>query len=62
MEIQISVREDKSELFLQIIEKFKILDNEYVSDIEQKDIENILASRSSEDREISYSKIVSIDI
>ena len=70
MEIQISVREDKSELFLQIIkefkndmiEKFKILDNEYVSDIEQKDIENILASRSSEDREISHSKIVSIDI
>jgi len=44
-----------------MIEKFKILDNEYVSDTEQKDIENILASRSSEDKEMSYSKIVSIN-
>jgi hypothetical protein len=70
MEIQISVKEDKSELFLQIIkefkddmiEKFKILDNEYVSDAEQKDIENILASRSAEDKEIASSKMVTIEI
>ena len=70
MEIQISVKEDKSELFLQIIkefkddmiEKFKILDSEYVSDAEQKDIESILASRSAEDKEIASSKMVTIEI
>jgi len=70
MEIQISVKEDKSELFLQIIkefkddmiEKFKILDSEYVSDAEQKDIENILALRSTEDKEIASSKMVTIEI
>jgi len=70
MEIQISVKEDKSELFLQIIkefkddmiEKFKILDSDYVSDSEQQDIENILATRSSQDKEIAFSKTITIDI
>jgi len=70
MEIQISVKEDKAELFLQIIkefkddmiEKFKVLDNNYVSDEEQKDIENILASRSLEDKEIATSKMVTIQL
>ncbi len=70
MEVQISVREDKAELFLQIIrefkddmvEKFKILDTQYVSDEEQKDIENILSSMSPEDKEIASTKIVNINI
>lgn len=70
MEVQISVKEDKAELFLQIIkefkddmiEKFQILDNNYVSDDEQKDIENILNSRTSEDKEIGSSKIVTIEL
>ena len=70
MEIQISVKEDKAELFLQIIkefkddmiEKFKVLDNNYVSDEEQKDIENILSSRSLEDKEIATSKMVTIQL
>jgi len=70
MEIQISVKEDKSELFLQIIkefkddmiEKFKILDSESVSDAEQRDIEKILASRSKEDKEVAFSKTITIDL
>ena len=70
MEIQISVKEDKSELFLQIIkefkddmiEKFKILDNEFVSDAEQRDIEKVLASRSAEDKEVAFSKTITIDL
>ena len=70
MEVQISVREDKVELFLSIIrefkdnmvEKFKILDNHYLRDEEQKDIENILSSMNLEDKEIASTKIVNINI
>ncbi|MEA2100348.1 MAG: hypothetical protein U9P72_09490 [Campylobacterota bacterium] len=70
MEVQISVKEDKAELFLQIIkefkndmiEKFKILDNDFVSDDEQKEIEDILNSRTMEDKEVATSKIVTIEL
>ncbi|MEO1953574.1 MAG: hypothetical protein ABGW74_02600 [Campylobacterales bacterium] len=70
MEIQLSIKEDKAELFLQIIkefkndmiEKFKILDSSYVSEAEQKDIEKILNERTLEDKEIASSKIISINI
>ena len=70
MEVQISVKEDKAELFLQIlkefkndmVEKFQIIDSKYVSDEEQKDIENILDSRTKEDKEVASSKIIQLDI
>lgn len=70
MELQISIQEDKAELFLEIlksfksdmIKKFKILDSKYVSDEEQQEIEAILNARTVEDKEIAYSKTISIDI
>ncbi len=70
MEVQISIKEDKAELFLQIlkefkndmVEKFQIIDSKYVSEEEQKDIENILNSRTTEDKEVASSKIIKLDI
>ncbi|PHQ91550.1 MAG: hypothetical protein COB42_03325 [Sulfurimonas sp.] len=70
MEVRISVKEDKAELFLQIlkefkndmIEKFQVIDSKYVNDEEQKDIENILNARTPEEKEVASSKIISIDI
>ena len=70
MELQISIQEDKAELFLEIlksfksdmIKKFKILDSRYVSDEEQREIEAMLNARTVEDREVAYSKIISIDV
>ena len=70
MEVQISVREDKAELFLQIlkefkndmVEKFKVIDTNFVSDEEQKDIEEILNLRTEEDKEIGTTKTLTIEI
>lgn len=70
MQIQISIKEDKAELFLQILKEFKsdmieeyhIVGTEYVSDEEQKDIEDMLSSRTAEDKEVAFSKMVNIDI
>ncbi len=70
MELQVSVGDDKAELFLQILKEFKndmvkkvkILDVEYISDEEQRDIEKILNSRTQEDKDIAFSKTISIDI
>ncbi len=70
MQLQISIKEDKAELFLQIlgefkesmIETIKILDSDDVSDEENEEIKNILNTRSLEDKEISHSKTVMIDI
>lgn len=70
MEVQISIKEDKAELFLQIlkefkndmVEKFKIIDPQYVSDEEQEDIENILNSRTKEDKEVASTKTIKIDV
>ncbi len=70
MELQISIQEDKAELFLEIlksfksdmIKKFKILDSKYVSDEEQREIEAMLNARTVEDREVAYSKTISIEV
>ena len=70
MQLQISIKEDKAELFLQIlgefkesmIEKIKILDSEDISDKENEEIKKILDSRSSQEKEVSHSKTIMIDI
>jgi len=45
-----------------MIKKVKILDIEYVSAKERKDIEKILYSRTQKDKEVAFSKTISIDI
>jgi len=70
MELHISVKDEKAELFLQILKEFKndmietfnVLPSNYVSDEEQKEIEKILNSIPPKEREIDHSKIVEIDI
>ena len=70
MELQIIVNDDKAELFLQIlkefksdmVEKYQIIKSNYVEDKEQQEIEKILNSRTKEDKEVAFSKIVEIDI
>jgi len=70
MQIQISVRDDKAELFLQIlnefkndmIEKFQVLKSSYLEDIEQKELEEDYKNRTALDNEIAFSKIVQIEV
>jgi len=70
MQLHISVNDDKAELFLQIlkefksdmIEKYHIIKSNYLDDKEQKEIELILDSRTKEDKEIAFSKIVQIEL
>ncbi len=70
MQLQISVKDDKAELFLQIlkefksdmIEKYSILKSNCVEDVEQKEIKSMLDSRTKEDKEVAFSKIINIDI
>ncbi len=70
MELQISIKDEKADLFLQILREFKddmvkkikILDSNYVDDEEQKEIEKILDSISKEDREIAFSKTITIEV
>ena len=70
MQLQISIRDDKAELFLQILQEFKsdmiekyhIIKTNYANDEEQKEIEAIMHKRTKEDKEIAFSKIVSIDL
>ena len=70
MQIQISVRDDKAELFLQIlnefkndmIEKFQVLKTSYLEDIEQKELEEDYNNRTALDNEIAFSKIVKIEV
>jgi hypothetical protein len=70
MQLQISIKEDKAELFLQIlkefkgsmVEKIKILDSEEVSDEENQEIQQMLDDRTLQEKEVSHSKILTIDI
>lgn len=70
MQLQISIRDDKAELFLQILQEFKsdmiekyhIIKTNYADDNEQKEIEDIMNKRTDEDKEVAFSKIISIDI
>ena len=70
MELQISIKDEKADLFLKILREFKndtvtkikILDSNYVIDEEQKEIEEILKSISKEDKEIAFSKTVTIEV
>jgi len=63
MQIEINIKDNKSQMFLELLESLKdrvILDFEIVD--EEKEIEKILNSRSKEDKEVALSKIVEIDI
>jgi len=63
MQIEINIKDNKSQMFLELLESLKdrvILDFEIVD--EEKEIEKILNSRSKEDKEVAVSKIVEIDI
>jgi hypothetical protein len=70
MQLQISVNDDKAELFLQILKEFKsdmvekyhIVKSNCIDDKEQIDIENMLNNRTEEDKEIAFSKIVQISL
>jgi len=70
MQLHISVNDDKAELFLQILKEFKsdmvekyhIIKSNHIEDAEQKEIEIMLNSRSDEDKEVAFSKIVQIEI
>ena len=70
MDLHISIKEEKAELFLQIlsefksdmIETFKIIPSQYVDTEEQKEIEEMLNSRTEEDKQIAFSKMVELDV
>ena len=70
MDLYISVKDEKSELFLQILKEFKnnmvetfrVVSSEYVSDEEQKEIEETLSSRTAEDKEIGFSKSIKFEV
>ena len=70
MDLYISVKDEKAELFLQIlkefkkdmVEAFKVIPSNYVSEEEQKEIEEILNSRTAEDKEVGFSKKIQIDV
>ena len=70
MDLYISVKDEKSELFLQILKEFKnnmvetfrVVSSEYVSDKEQKEIEEMLSSRTAEDKEIGFSKSIEFEV
>jgi len=70
MDLYISVKDEKSELFLQILKEFKnnmvetfrVVSSEYISDEEQKEIEVTLNSRTAEDKEIGFSKSIEFEV
>ncbi len=70
MQLQLSIKEEKAELFLQIlkefkgtmVEKIKILDTHEVGDEENEEISKILNDRSVEDKEVAHTKTITIDI
>jgi len=55
------IRRNKPEAVIIPIEEYELLQKAYDA-LEQKEIENILNSMSKEDREVSHSKIVELDI
>ena len=55
------IRRNKPEAVIIPIEEYELLQKAYDA-LEQKEVENILNSMSKEDKEISHSKIVEIDI
>jgi len=55
------IRRNKPEAVIIPIEEYEILQKAYDA-LEQKEVENILNNMSKEDKEVSHSKIVEIDI
>ena len=55
------IRRNKPEAVIIPIEEYELLQKAYDA-LEQKEVENILNSISKEDKEVSHSKIVEIDI
>ena len=70
MQLILEVEESQKDIVLNIIsnlkegliKKLKVLESPYVNPEEQKDIENILNARTDDDKAISHSKIISIDV
>jgi prevent-host-death family protein len=55
------IRRNKPEAVIVSIEEYELLQRAY-NKLEQKDIEDILSKMSKEDKEVSHSKIISIEI
>ncbi|MFK5881041.1 MAG: type II toxin-antitoxin system Phd/YefM family antitoxin [Sulfurospirillum sp.] len=55
------IRRNKPEAVIVGIEEYELLQRAYDT-LEQKEIEEILANRTKEDKTISHSKIISVDI
>jgi prevent-host-death family protein len=55
------IRRNKPEAVIVSIEEYEMLQKAY-DKMEQKEIENILVSRTKDDKTVSHSKTVSIDI
>jgi len=55
------IRRNKPEAVILSIKEYELLQEAY-DRLEQKEIENILANMTKEDKTISHSKIISIDV
>jgi len=67
MTIEVDVKDEKADLFLNllqelkssVVEKFEVLKDDYR---EQKELEEIYKHMTEEDKEIAFSKVVKIEI
>ena len=67
MTIEVDVKDEKADLFLNllqelkssVVEKFEVLKDDYK---EQKELEEIYKNMTKEDKEIAFSKVVKIEI
>lgn len=72
MQLTIDIKDSAIDKVMYLLENLKsdvkILKNtnssyiDYVSDIEQRDLENILTSITDEDKKVSHSKVLKIDV
>jgi len=70
MQLILEIEESEKDIVLNIIsnlkegliKKLKVLESPYVNAKEQKDIEDILNARTDDEKDIAYSKTISIDI
>jgi len=64
MQIEVLVKDEKVKFFLEFLEnlKDKVIEDFFIKDDEEKEILEILNNRNKEDKEISHSKIIEIEI
>ena len=64
MQIEVLIKDEKANFFLEFLESLKdnVVEDFFVKDNEEKEILEILNNRSNEDKEISHSKIIEIEI